>query len=65
MDGETFWTWTTRVCAVGTLVYLMAAVGFEKTPTWAFILLIGLFFGPDALKGQINILGAKKNGNGK
>lgn len=64
--GDSIWTWTTRACAVGTLVYLMAKVGFEKTPTWAFILLIGLFFGPDALKGNINILGGgvRKNGNG-
>lgn len=64
MSGETIWTWITRICAVVTLGYLMTVVGFEKTPTWAFILLIGLFFGPEAMKGQINILGSKKN-NGK
>jgi hypothetical protein len=62
MTGEMFWTWTTRACAVGTLIYLMVFVGFKDTPTWAFILLIGLFFGPDALKGQINIPGVKRNG---
>jgi len=64
--GESIWTWITRICAVGTLVYLMAVVGFDKTPTWAFILLIGLFFGPDAIKGNISLLGAgtRKNGNG-
>lgn len=64
---ELIWTWITRICAVGTLVYLMVSVGFDRTPTWAFILLIGLFFGPDALKGNISILGAgasKRNGNG-
>lgn len=50
---DKIWTWVCRVCAVGTLVYLIAIVGFDKTPSWAFILLIGLFFGPDALKGGI------------
>lgn len=64
MSGDAIWTWTTRICAVTVLVYLMVYVGFEKTPTWAFILLIGLFFGPEALKGQINILGTKRT-NGK
>ena len=63
MKGDVLWTWITRACAVATLGYLIAVVGFERTPTWAFILLIGLFFGPDALKGQINLLGSKKNGN--
>ena len=65
--GDSIWTWTTRICAVGTLAYLMLGVGFDKAPTWAFILTVGLFFGPDALKGNISILGVgapKKNGNG-
>jgi len=61
--GDKIWTWVTRACAVVTLVYLMAFVGFDKTPTWAFILLIGLFFGPDAIKG--NLQPPWSNGNGR
>lgn len=66
--GDSIWVWITRACAVGTLIYLMAVPGFDKTPTWAFILLIGLFFGPDAINGNISFLGlgsgTKRNGNG-
>lgn len=60
--GDKIWTWVTRVCAVGTLGYLMVFVGLDKTPTWAFILLIGLFFGPDALKGNLQPPWAGGNG---
>lgn len=64
--GENIWAWACRACAVGTLVYLIGWVGFDKTPTWGFILLIGLFFGPDAIKGNISFIGSesRRNGNG-
>lgn len=29
--------------------------GFEGVPGWFGILLIGLFFGPEIIKGQINL----------
>jgi hypothetical protein len=50
---EKIWTWITRLCAVIVLIYLMIFVGFKETPTWAFILDVGLFFGPEALKGEL------------
>lgn len=61
--GDRIWTWTCRVSAVVTLVYLIGFLGFDKTPSWAFILLIGLFFGPDALKG--NLQPPWSSGNGR
>lgn len=54
MSGETFWTWTTRLCAVVGFGFLLTGPGFEA-PWGAYILLIGLFFGPDVIKGQIPI----------
>lgn len=39
--------------------YLLATIGFDA-PWGAFILLLGLFFGPEAVKGQLAI--NKKNG---
>jgi hypothetical protein len=45
---EAAWVWVTRACAVVGFVYLLATVGFTA-PWGAYILLIGLFFGPDVL----------------
>jgi hypothetical protein len=53
--GELVWTWTLRIAAVALLLYLMIVPGFERAPSWAFILDIGLFFGPEAIRGQIKI----------
>lgn len=52
-----------RICAVAVLAYLMVDVGFENTPTWAFILLIGLFFGGDAIRGYIQAPWGKRTPN--
>lgn len=49
---ELVWTWTTRICAVVGFGFLLATTGFQA-PWGAYILLIGLFFGPDVIKGQI------------
>jgi hypothetical protein len=45
---EAAWVWVTRACAVVGFGYLLATVGFNA-PWGAYILLIGLFFGPDVL----------------
>lgn len=55
--------WICRICAVGTLIYGMATVGLEGIPTFGYILITGLFFGPEALKGQLGI-NRRVNGNG-
>lgn len=46
--------WLCRGLAVVGFVYLLATVGFNA-PWGAFILLLGLFFGPEVVKGQIQI----------
>lgn len=51
--GDLIWTWACRACAVLGFIYLLLVLGFDKTPSWAFILLIGLFFGPEALRGGL------------
>jgi hypothetical protein len=62
---EKIWTWTCRVCAVVMFANLMFFVGFDRTPTWAFILLIGLFFGPDALRGDLQLPWSTKRNAGE
>lgn len=52
--GEEAWTWLCRGLAVVGFVYLLATVGFNA-PWGAFLLLIGLFFGPEVVKGQIQV----------
>jgi hypothetical protein len=53
---EGIWTWITRGCALVGFGFLLAGPGFNA-PWAAYILLIGLFFGPDVIKGQISIKG--------
>lgn len=57
---EKIWTWSCRICAVVGFLYLLLVLGFDKTSSWAFILLIGLFFGPDALKGELQAPWSKR-----
>lgn len=52
--AEQAWTWLCRGLAVVGFIYLLATVGFEA-PWGAFLLLLGLFFGPEVVKGQIQI----------
>lgn len=52
--AEQAWTWLCRGLAVVGFVYLLATVGFEA-PWGAFLLLLGLFFGPEVVKGQIQV----------
>lgn len=54
--AERAWTWLCRGLAVVGFVYLLVTVGFEA-PWGAFLLLLGLFFGPEVVKGQIQING--------
>lgn len=58
--AEEAWTWLCRGLAVVGFVYLLATVGFDA-PWGAFILLLGLFFGPEAVKGQIQV-NRRRNG---
>jgi len=52
--AEEWWTWLTRGLAVVGFVYLLATVGF-RAPMGAYLLLLGLFFGPEVIRGQIQI----------
>jgi hypothetical protein len=52
--GEQAWVWITRSCAVVGFAVLLATVGFNA-PWGAYLLLLGLFFGPEVLRGQIQI----------
>lgn len=54
MNAEEAWTWLTRSLAVIGFVFLLATTGFDA-PWGAFLLLLGLFFGPEVIKGQIQI----------
>jgi hypothetical protein len=52
--AEDAWTWMCRGLAVIGFFYLLATVGFDA-PWGAYLLLLGLFFGPEVVKGQIQI----------
>jgi len=52
--GEQAWTWLCRGLAVVGFGFLLATTGYNA-PWGAFILLLGLFFGPEVVKGQIQI----------
>lgn len=60
--AEAAWSWLCRGLAVVGFAYLIVVGGFESAPWGAFILLLGLFFGPEVVKGQIQI---NRNGRGK
>ena len=50
--GEKLWKWVMRACAVGGFVYLLVTSGIDA-PTTFYVLLIGLFFGPEIITGQL------------
>ena len=52
--AEEAWTWLCRALAVIGFGFLLATVGFEA-PMGAYLLLLGLFFGPEVIRGQLNI----------
>jgi hypothetical protein len=52
--AEEAWTWVCRVLAVVGFVFLLATVGFAA-PMGAYLLLLGLFFGPEVIRGQLTI----------
>lgn len=56
---EQAWTWLCRGLAVVGFVYLLATVGFNA-PMGAFLLLLGLFFGPEVVKGNLPLPFEKK-----
>lgn len=58
---ETAFKWWCRGLASVGFIYLLATVGFEA-PWGAFLLLLGLFFGPEVVRGQLQI--NRRNGNG-
>jgi len=53
-QAEEWWTWLCRGLAVVGFFYLLATVGF-RAPMGAYLLLLGLFFGPEVIRGQIQI----------
>lgn len=52
--GEAAWTWLCRGLAVLGFLRLLQTVGFDA-PMGAYLLLLGLFFGPEVIRGQIQI----------
>lgn len=53
-NGEHVWKWATRACAVGGFIVLVASDGLDA-PTWYYLLLTSLFFGPDVIAGKIKL----------
>lgn len=63
--SETLWTWVTRICAVGGFIALIIGPGIDHTPWGFYIMLIGLFFGPDVMRSQLPaIRGRNKDDDG-
>lgn len=58
--AEEAWTWLCRGLAVVGFVYLLATTGFEA-PMGAYLLLLGLFFGPEVIRGQLSINRQSRN----
>lgn len=52
--AEEAWTWLCRALAVIGFGFLLATIGFQA-PMGAYLLLLGLFFGPEVIRGQLNI----------
>lgn len=52
--AEEAWTWVCRALAVVGFCFLLATTGF-KAPMGAYLLLLGLFFGPEVIRGQLSI----------
>ena len=61
--AERAWTWLCRGLAVsGFLITLVVWLDGVTIPAFWPILLLGLFFGPEVVKGQIQI-NRRRNGN--
>jgi hypothetical protein len=58
--AEAAWRWVCRGLAVAGFAVLL--IGYGVDAPWGFyVLLVGLFFGPDAIRGQLQI-NRKANG---
>jgi hypothetical protein len=58
--AEEAWTWLCRALAVVGFIFLLATTGF-KAPMGAYLLLLGLFFGPEVIRGQLTINRQSRN----
>jgi hypothetical protein len=58
--AEAAWVWITRLCAIAGFGVLLVSRGLNA-PWGAYILLIGLFFGPDVL---LRAMPSFNNGSG-
>lgn len=61
--AEEAWTWLCRLCALIGFGFLLAGPGFEA-PMGAYLLLLGLFFGPEVIRGQLSINRQSKDEDG-
>lgn len=52
--AEEAWVWICRLCAVVGFGVLLVGPGF-RVPMGAYFLLLGLFFGPEVIRGQLSI----------
>lgn len=58
--AEEAWTWVCRLLAVVGFGFLLATTGF-RAPMGAYLLLLGLFFGPEVIRGQLTINRQSRN----
>jgi hypothetical protein len=58
--AEEAWTWLCRALAVVGFGFLLATTGFQA-PMGAYLLLLGLFFGPEVIRGQLSINRQSRN----
>lgn len=63
--AEEAWKWLCRGLAVAITIYLLITLGLNDAPWGVFLLLLGLFFGPEVVSGQLQINRRNGNGNGK
>lgn len=56
MNGRVDKAWALLLRGLAVVGFVACLVmGFEGIPAWFGFLLIGLFFGPEVIKGQINL----------
>ena len=60
VSGELVWRWLTRLCAVSGFGTLLIRHGLDAPATY-YVLLTGLFFGSEILKGEIKFIAPKRD----
>lgn len=58
-NGNALWKWVMRACAVAGFVVVVTREGLMAPPSF-YILLLGLFFGPEIITGKIKFFLTKE-----